>query len=66
MTDPLSDEQTKNLASVGYFSDLEIFERAVKADMGVGEENESGVLDNSYYDYNGEYVVEQRNIWGDF
>ena len=34
--------------------------------MGVGEESESGVLDSSYYDYDGEYVVEQRNIWGDF
>lgn len=66
MNDPFSDENERLSASIGYSAELEIFERAVKADMGVGEESESGVLDSSYYDYDGEYVVEQRNIWGDF
>lgn len=43
-----------------------IFDSGVKADMGVSEENESGTTDYDYYNYNGKYVREQREIWGDF
>ena len=43
-----------------------VYGSAVKADMGVKEENESGVIDSMYYDYDGSYVKEQREIWCDF
>ena len=43
-----------------------IFKSAVKADMGAGEEEESGITDGCYYDYEGSYVKQQREIWGDY
>ena len=42
----------------------EIYKAAIKADMGIGEEP-YGFAAKKYKDYDGEYVVAQRNQWGD-
>lgn len=42
-----------------------IFKSAVKSDMGVGEENESGFTEHTYYDENGKLYKEQKEIFRD-
>lgn len=58
-------EYTLSLSKIGKLPIEKYYRSAVKADMGVGEEKESGVLDRGYYDKDGKYVKQQRNIWGD-
>ena len=41
------------------------YQKAIKADMGVNEEKDDA-SDNTYINYDGEYVQEQRDLFGDF
>lgn len=42
-----------------------LYEHVNKADMGVGEEKDD-ITDDTYINYNGHFVKEQRNLFGDF
>ena len=55
---------TTNFSKIGKRPIKKYYKSAVKADMGVGEERESGIFDGGYYNENGKYVKEQRGIWG--
>ena len=55
---------------LGFWDDLDIsgyiYGCAIRADMGIGEETESGITDNFYYDLNSSIVTAHKLEHGEY